>query len=193
VTADLPSLAVNVAVIDDGRVLLTQRQDFEVWCLPGGEVEYGESIAEAALREVREEVSLEVELDRLVGLYSRPWLRGYHTAVVFAGRAVGGVLWVDPDEVRAAEYFTLAELPDELLWGQRERIVDALNGVGGSVVRSTDASRPYEVPWTRDELYAARDASGLSRAAYYRTIADAFGADESSAELEPPGDVRPQS
>lgn len=190
-SADVPSLAVNVAVIDGDRVLLTQREDFEVWCLPGGEVEFGESIAEAALREVREKLSLEVELGRLVGLYSRPWLRGYHTAVVFSARVVGGVLWVDPDEVSATEYFALAELPDGLLWGQRERIVDALSGVGGSIVRSTDVVRPYDVPWEREELYAARDASGLKRAAYYRTIAEAFGADESPAELEPPASEHP--
>jgi ADP-ribose pyrophosphatase YjhB (NUDIX family) len=66
------NLGVNVAVIEDGRVLLTQREDFEVWCLPGGQVESGESLAQAAVREVREETGLHIELLRLVGIYSRP-------------------------------------------------------------------------------------------------------------------------
>jgi ADP-ribose pyrophosphatase YjhB (NUDIX family) len=58
------NLGVNVAVIEDGRVLLTQREDFPVWCLPGGGVDPGESLAQAAVREVREETGLEVELER---------------------------------------------------------------------------------------------------------------------------------
>ena len=40
-------LAVIVAIIEDGKILLTKREDFEVWCLPGGGVEDGESVAEA--------------------------------------------------------------------------------------------------------------------------------------------------
>jgi 8-oxo-dGTP pyrophosphatase MutT (NUDIX family) len=67
----MPGLAVIVAVIDDGKVLLTKREDFEVWCLPGGGVEDGESMAEAAIRETWEEAGIQVELTRLVGVYSR--------------------------------------------------------------------------------------------------------------------------
>jgi len=39
----MPGLAVIVAVIEDGKVLLTKREDFEVWCLPGGGVEEGDA------------------------------------------------------------------------------------------------------------------------------------------------------
>ena len=55
----MPGLAVIVAMIHDGKVLLTKREDFEVWCLPGGGVEEGESLAEAGIREVKEETGLE--------------------------------------------------------------------------------------------------------------------------------------
>jgi ADP-ribose pyrophosphatase YjhB (NUDIX family) len=55
---DMPSLGVNIAVIQDGQILLTQREDFEVWCLPGGEVDACESIAQAAVREALEETGL---------------------------------------------------------------------------------------------------------------------------------------
>lgn len=73
-------LGVNVAIVSEGRVLLTRREDFDVWCLPGGQVDAGESLAEAARREVREETGLEVRIERLVGMYSGPrWLDGTPT------------------------------------------------------------------------------------------------------------------
>ncbi|HET7088248.1 MAG TPA: NUDIX domain-containing protein [Anaerolineae bacterium] len=50
----MPNFGVTVAVIHDRQVLLTRREDFRVWCLPGGAVESGESVAEAAMREVRQ-------------------------------------------------------------------------------------------------------------------------------------------
>ena len=61
----------SVAILKDNRVLLTKREDFEVWCLPGGGVDPGESIPQAAIREAREETGLTVHLTRLVGLYGR--------------------------------------------------------------------------------------------------------------------------
>ena len=66
-----------VAIIQDGKILLTKRQDFEVWCLPGGHVDPWESVADAAKRESVEETGLEVELTRFIGVYSR--LGGEHT------------------------------------------------------------------------------------------------------------------
>ena len=67
----MPGLAVIVAIIEDEKVLLTKREDFEVWCLPGGGVEDGETLAEGAIREAKEETGLDVELTSLVGVYSR--------------------------------------------------------------------------------------------------------------------------
>lgn len=82
----MPVLGVNVAIIQDGKVLLTRRRDFEVWCLPGGEVDSGETLAQAAIREAREEVGLEVHLEQLVGVHTRPqWLSCGSHVVVFAG------------------------------------------------------------------------------------------------------------
>src|SRR3712207_8594830 len=43
--------SVTIAVIDGGKILLTKREDFEVWCLPGGGVDPGESVAQAAIRD----------------------------------------------------------------------------------------------------------------------------------------------
>ena len=56
----MPGLAVNVAVIHEDKILLTQREDFETWILPSGGVEDDESIAQAAIRETKEETGLDV-------------------------------------------------------------------------------------------------------------------------------------
>jgi ADP-ribose pyrophosphatase YjhB (NUDIX family) len=177
-------LAVNVAVIDsDQRVLLTRREDFEVWCLPGGAVDEGESLAEAAVREVHEETGLEVRLLHLVGIYSRPRLGGYHTLALFAAEVVGGLLAPDPHEVIEVQWFAAAELPRDLLWGQRERIEDALAGRVGAV-RATHRERPDIWPSRRSDHYDLRDRSGLSRSDFYRRLSDTLGEDRSRLELE---------
>lgn len=178
-------LAVNVAVIDAAsRVLLTRRDDFQVWCLPGGAVEEGESLAAAAVREVAEETGLAVRLTRLVGVYSRPKLGGYHTLALFAAVRSGGSLCVDPSEVAEAEWFAADELPADLLWGQQERIVDALSGVGGSIVRTIDRERPATWPPDRQEWYAQRDRSGMGRLEFYGELLVALGDDTSQVEVE---------
>ncbi len=46
----MPILCVNAAIVQDGKVLLTKWVDFEAWCLPGGEVNAGESAVQAAIR-----------------------------------------------------------------------------------------------------------------------------------------------
>ena len=58
----MPAITVNVAVIHENQILLTKRGDFEIWCLPSGGVEEGESVAQAAIRETKEETGLDVEL-----------------------------------------------------------------------------------------------------------------------------------
>jgi ADP-ribose pyrophosphatase YjhB (NUDIX family) len=56
----------------DGEILLIQRADNAHWALPGGHVEPGESVAQAAAREVLEETGCEIEVGRLIGVYSEP-------------------------------------------------------------------------------------------------------------------------
>lgn len=116
-----------------GRVLLSRRRDSGWYNLPGGGVEPHESVAEGALREVREETGLEVTLRRLVGLYSKP--QKCEIVAVFEAEVCGGALqpsdeadvhvWIAPDEL--ARYQVLPK--------HRERILDALRGDAAAVVR----------------------------------------------------------
>lgn len=56
----------------DGSVLLIRRTDNQLWALPGGAMEFGESVGQTAVREVREETGLEVKITGLVGIYTDP-------------------------------------------------------------------------------------------------------------------------
>ena len=66
-------VAVTAFVLDDAeRVLLIRRSDNDLWALPGGAQEFGESIAETVVREAKEESGIAVEVTGLVGIYSNP-------------------------------------------------------------------------------------------------------------------------
>ena len=164
----MPTLGVNVAIIRAGRILLTKREDFEVWCLPGGEVDPGESLAQAALREAREETGLEVRLTRLVGTYSEPhWRAGGMHIVLFSAEPLGDTMQLQPSEVVEAGYFAADDPPEPLLWWHRQRIRDVLDGVGGGVAWTQDVTWPLEEDVPRSALYELRDRSGLSRQEYF--------------------------
>jgi 8-oxo-dGTP pyrophosphatase MutT (NUDIX family) len=65
--------SVNVVVTnDEGEVLLIRRSDNDNWAVPGGAIDLGESVAEAAIRETREESGIDCAITGLVGIYSDP-------------------------------------------------------------------------------------------------------------------------
>ena len=162
----MSGIAVNVAVIQEGKVLLTKREDFEVWCLPSGGVEDGESLAEAAIRETKEETGVDVELTRLVGVYSRlGGIPDVH-AILFAAKPIGGELKTQPGETIEVVYFSFEALPLEMAFGHKKRITDALGGVSGISVRQ-ELKTPNDKGLTRRELYELRDQSGLTRHEFY--------------------------
>lgn len=66
-------VAASAVVTDEaGRIVLHRRTDNNLWALPGGTTEFGESIAQTVVREVREETGLEVEPLYVIGVYSDP-------------------------------------------------------------------------------------------------------------------------
>jgi 8-oxo-dGTP pyrophosphatase MutT (NUDIX family) len=125
------------------RVLLTRRTDNGRWCLPGGRMDPGESLAETCVREVREETGLEVEVVRLIGLYSSPdvlvvYADGNRRQIVaahFLVRVVGGTLGLS-DETTEAGYFNQDELDAlDLMEHHRPRIADSFAGREAACIR----------------------------------------------------------
>lgn len=93
--------AASAVVADErGRILLARRTDNTLWTIPGGGMEPGETIVETAEREVEEETGVQVEVTRLVGIYSNPrhvveYSDGevrQEFSVCFAARPVAGTL-----------------------------------------------------------------------------------------------------
>ncbi len=120
-----------------GELLLMQRSDNGHWCLPGGRVEPGESVQAAALREVREETGWDVDLGRLVGVYSDPGVmvvrlgdgrRVQYLNLCFEAHVVGdlGALGT-PDETLAVGFFPHDALPEPFVPIHQIRIRDALD------------------------------------------------------------------
>lgn len=116
-------LGAFVTLFDaERRVLLVRRRDYPVWNLPGGKAEDGETPWDAAVRETREETGLDVEINRLTGVYSKP-KRG--TIVLnFEGRIVGGRL-IPTEEGAESRYFAINALPNPTLPKHVERIKDS--------------------------------------------------------------------
>jgi len=112
-----PAPAVGVILVEDDRVLLVQRK-FEPrkggWTLPAGFVEYEEHVEDCAVRELKEETNLDVELTGLFGAYSAmddPRVRV--VLLLYTGKHVGGELRAG-DDAADARYFPIDELPDPI-------------------------------------------------------------------------------
>lgn len=128
---------------DEGKFLLTKRTDNGQWCLPGGAVEAGESVAEACEREVFEETGLRVRVKRLVGVYSHPdqlvvykdGNKAFVVAIHFEAERLGGELGLS-NETTDFGYFTIEEAAQlEFLGRHKERILDSLANHREAVIK----------------------------------------------------------
>lgn len=130
-------VGVYAVIFNEEGVLLAQRRDIDWWNLPGGGMEAGETVDEAMCREVREETGLEVEVDQLVGVYSKPLKQ--EVVLVLRCRVIGGKLQATP-ESRECRYFAPDALPRNTLPKHRERIEDALLNLPAAVIRTQRTS-----------------------------------------------------
>jgi 8-oxo-dGTP diphosphatase len=93
---ETPYLVVDVIIHQDEKILLVERKmpaKGEL-AIPGGFVKWGESVEEAALREIKEETGLKVKLEEILGVYSAPERdpRGHITTIVFVAEPISGKL-----------------------------------------------------------------------------------------------------
>jgi len=120
-----PPIAADVIIEVGNRIVLIERKyQPPGWAIPGGFVEIGETVESAAIREAREETSLEVELVALLGVYSRPDRdpRGQTVGVVYVGRATG-----EPkgqDDAQEARLFDPAKPPSPLAFDHAAILAD---------------------------------------------------------------------
>lgn len=111
-----PRLVAAVIPVLNGKVALVRRAMQPrrgSWVFPGGYVDLGESVEEAACRETQEETGLKVRLGRLIGVYSR---QGEEVVmVVYAAQVIGGTLTAGEEELEAAWFDPDALPPEEHL------------------------------------------------------------------------------
>ena len=121
-----------VPILPNGQIVLVRRQDNNKWALPGGMVEWGESIPTATRRELTEETGLElIQIRRLVGVYSEPDRdpRLHSICVLLEADVEGSLQPQDTLEIREAQAFFPQDLPlDELSYDYRRQLEDYLAG-----------------------------------------------------------------
>ncbi len=124
------TLGARVAVLDgEGSVMLVRHTYSQGWILPGGGVEKGETLAAAALREIREEAGIIGEDPILHGMFSNDLVfRGDHVAC-FVVRKFTRVAWTPNYEIAAAQFFPVSDLPEETTGGTRRRLAEILQSV----------------------------------------------------------------
>jgi ADP-ribose pyrophosphatase YjhB (NUDIX family) len=127
-----PKVAVGTIIrMEDGRLVLVRRAiepGYGLWVFPGGYVDRGEHIVEAAVREAREESGLIVRVDGLVNIYS--YAGTTPIIIVYTATAIGGELCTD-DECLEARLFSAEEIPwDELAFrSTRDALTDYYSDV----------------------------------------------------------------
>jgi len=89
---ECPPVAADIIAEIGDRIVLIERKNFPLgWAIPGGFIDFGETVEHGAVREAKEEISLDVEIRTLLGIYSRPDRdpRGQTITAVYIARAKG--------------------------------------------------------------------------------------------------------
>jgi len=141
----------GVLILDDqGRLLLHHRTDNDMWSIPGGAIEPGETLEEAAAREALEEVGLTCYGLMLFGIYSGPQLyyrypngdEVHNVSVSYLCRDFSGEITVNPVEGKAAAFFAIDELPPDICPPVRPIIEDLVRRWNEVVGNGGETPRP---------------------------------------------------
>ncbi len=120
-----PLLTVDIIIrYQDGIVLIERKNPPPGWALPGGFVDVGESLEEAAIREAKEETSLDVTLVEQFHAYSKPGRDPRFHTVTMVFIADGKGTLKGRDDARKAEILTEENLPDQIAFDHGQIIAD---------------------------------------------------------------------
>lgn len=129
----IPSPTVDAVIYHPGRglVLVRRRNEPVGWALPGGFVEYGETVEHAAAREAKEETGLDVVLTGLLGVYSDPArdARKHTISTVFTAKVDNPEPLCGGDDAAEARFFPLDALPRDIVFDHRKIIDDFKHGL----------------------------------------------------------------
>ncbi len=109
--------AAVIIVNTENQVLLQKRSDNKLWGLPGGLIELDETIEECAIREVKEETNLDIEIINYIGVFVNPLMRWRESDKAkvygfgFVGRIIGGELRINDSESLELKYFDYKDMP----------------------------------------------------------------------------------
>jgi len=119
-----PTVDIIIEIEGRGVVLIKRKNDPIGWAIPGGFVDYGESLEEAAVREASEETGLQVELRRQMHTYSDPHRDPRHHTIttVFIATATGEP--IAADDALEAGIFTEKTLPEPIVFDHRNILED---------------------------------------------------------------------
>lgn len=125
--------AAAVALFNsEGNILLLRRKDNDKWTMPGGTLDYGESLADCAVREVREETGLNIRITGLIGTYTDPHILIAYSdgevrrefTLVYAAEIESGELKIDDESKEAAWVPLPSAIEIPLAESQRRRLKD---------------------------------------------------------------------
>ncbi|MFZ2190506.1 MAG: NUDIX hydrolase [Candidatus Magasanikiibacteriota bacterium] len=114
-----------VIVNEQNKILHIRRNDIDIWETPGGRLEPKETPEQAIIREVKEEVGLDIKVEKLSGIYVRP----HNNGIIFnfvCSVIPGSIIVLSKEEARDVEWFDIDEIPKNSSPYKTERIKDAL-------------------------------------------------------------------
>jgi ADP-ribose pyrophosphatase YjhB (NUDIX family) len=122
-----PGVGCGAAILRNGRILLVERRtapEAGHWNLPGGKVDFLEPVEAAIVREIHEEVGLDIALGpllcvtQMIGIDGQHWVSPIHSAVIVAGEPINR----EPDKIGAIGWFVLDAPPSPLAQGATDAI-----------------------------------------------------------------------
>ncbi len=109
-----PKIIVAVLVEDNGKLLLAKEKledGKEYWLVPGGKLEFGETLEQGALREIKEEIGFDVEITKLIDFHEAIHTKhDYHTIIFFYLAKIKSGSIKLPEEILDAKFFTKEEI-----------------------------------------------------------------------------------